>query len=124
VLGTLADECAGRGSGVLFVLLPSKLDVEDDDAATADDVLAALQVTREDFALNLALTREVGEALAARGLAVADATPPLRAAGEHTERPMFWRRDHHLSTTGHFVVAQWLALQIAQRRLMPGSESH
>jgi hypothetical protein len=119
VLSTLADECAARGSRVLVLLLPSKLDVEDDDAAVIDAVLAALKIDREDFAANMRLARQVGERLAARGVPVVDATDALRTAASRTDKPLYWRHDHHLSTTGHFVVARLLAQEIARLKLMP-----
>ncbi len=109
VLGSMAELCASRDVRFVVLLLPSKPDVEDDDRETVDRILDMLDMTREEFATNLALTRRVGARLAAAGVTVVDPTDALRAAAAAPgATPLYWRTDHHLDPAGHAIVARVL----------------
>lgn len=103
-LASMSAHAADLHASMLVVLLPSKLDVEQNprDLAGAG---AALNLSAEQLNIN----RRMAELLKARleelGIAHLDLLPAMQG------RPgLYWERDHHLSLDGHRFVAERLAL--------------
>lgn len=100
----MADYCAEHEMRFAVLLLPSKPDVDTDDSETVTGMLASLDITRKDLAVNLELARRAADLLRARGVSVVDPTEAMRAV----RRPLYWKSDHHLNIAGHALVAQAL----------------
>jgi len=95
--------CRRQGMALFVVLLPTKIavDVEDEPDVRAA-ALASLALSEEDAAVNVRLGERLARELAERGIPTLDPTAEMRA----DPRPFYWRRDHHLATSGHLFVAQ------------------
>jgi hypothetical protein len=101
----MAGLCAAHDVGFLLAVLPSKVEVDGaDDRELSDALLDDLGLTQQQFDLNRRLAVRLIERLRADGLTVVDLYEPLRAE----PRPLYWRRDHHLATAGHALVAELL----------------
>lgn len=101
-LATTADEL---GVPVVFAVLPTKLDVDGaDDELVLTAVRDQLGLDAEGYAVNRRMGRALVEALARDGHHVLDLHDAMAAVPE----PLFWRKDLHLSTRGHAVVAELL----------------
>jgi lysophospholipase L1-like esterase len=109
----IAGRAAARGAPLLFVLLPANYQV---DQSLFERHAAWLGVDPARVDLEQP-SRLLAAAFAGRGLAVADATPALRAAWRAGEAPLFGRVDTHLTPAGHRVVAEWLAPLVRGRLL-------
>ena len=101
-------------NGIRFVCayLPPAGDVE---RAVHEPVLARverlLELTPGDVRATDRLADRLLARLEARGVETLDLRPALRAAAG----PVYWRRDHHLSTRGHDVAARALLEQLLSR---------
>jgi len=97
-LGRQADAIGAR---VIFVALPTKPDLDHDDDETQAKMLAALDLTPEDMAVNARMGARLLAELKGDGRETLDLLPPLREA----QGPLYWRKDYHLNVTGHAAVA-------------------
>ena len=100
----MAQYCAERHARFLVAVLPCKEDCDRGDMEHMRAVLDTLQLCDEDLAVNGRLAARCVEALSAAGVDVVDLLPALR----DQDRPMFWKRDHHLGVDGHRAVSRAL----------------
>jgi lysophospholipase L1-like esterase len=107
VFGQMADLCEEHGIRFAAVILPSKPDVDTDDDRI-DAILGDLGLTREQFAVNLQLARNLAAALRAREIPCVDPTDAMRAS----DTPYYWKKDHHLDIAGHALVARLLKQEL------------
>jgi len=101
-MARLANWCGDHGVELLVALLPEKIAVERDDASL-QQASEALQLSLDDVAVSRRLTQRLRARLEARGIRVLDLEPAM--AGQ---QGLYWDRDHHLSSEGHWVVAEIL----------------
>ncbi|HZM00376.1 MAG TPA: SGNH/GDSL hydrolase family protein [Planctomycetota bacterium] len=98
----LAGFCADHGIRFLALVIPCKADVDgDDDAERIRGLLEMLELSPEEWAVNRRLSDEFVRRLREQGI---DCLDPTQAMIDEPE-PLYWKKDHHLSTTGHAVVA-------------------
>ncbi len=109
---------AGKGGfELLVVTLPTKFEIEwpswseAELAAAEAEYLGVLGLARADLAINRELTEALLAALRADDFAVLDLTDALRAAGGK----LYWDGDYHLSEAGHAVVAEALFAPLSER---------
>lgn len=100
--------CRDQHIALLFILLPTIIDVNDDARAQA---AKALHLNDEELSLNQSLKNSLISALRTDGLDYIDLT------GEMLARPqtLFWLTDYHLSDKGHQLVAESLFKYFTQR---------
>lgn len=108
---TLAEEYRAKGRVFLAVVLPTKLDVEPEDVrATVAGLAAALELPPAELALNARLGARFAAAMERRGVPCLDPLAAMRAA----PAPLYWRRDHHLGTAGHALLAELLRARLEE----------
>jgi len=101
----IAQVCDENHIRFLALVIPCKADVDgDDDKQRIDGMLAVLELTPEDWAVNRWLSDQFVARLTAKGI---DCLDPTQAMIDEPE-PLYWRKDHHLSTAGHAFVARLL----------------
>lgn len=101
----IAHVCDEHGIRFLALVIPCKADVDgDDDRERIEGMLKMLDLSPEDWAVNRWLSNHFVERLRADGI---DCLDPTVAMIEEPA-PLYWRKDHHLSTTGHAFVARLL----------------
>jgi hypothetical protein len=103
--------CRERGVELLVVVLPTKVDVDADDAETIEGLMAALDLSAADWESNADLARRFCDELTAAGIDCLD--PSVAMAAE--PRPLYWRADHHLNPTGHRLVAEAIRARVRDR---------
>lgn len=104
ILEEIAAIAAQRGLGTLFVLIPSRLEVDPVEARKTAD---ACGIAADAFDPEQP-HRLLGAALRSRKLAVADLTPALRAAVAARIPGIYGNVDNHFGIGGHRVAAQTL----------------
>ena len=101
----IARVCADHHIRFVVLVIPCKADVDgDDDKERIDGLLKILELSPEDFALNRWLSDHFVERLRDEGIDVLDPTQAMI----DEPAPLYWRKDHHLSTAGHAFVARLL----------------
>ena len=101
----IARVCADHHMRFVALVIPCKADVDgDDDKARIEGMMKLLELSPEDFAVNRWLAEHFVERLRDKGIDVLDPTQAM--IDEPT--PLYWRKDHHLSTAGHAFVARLL----------------
>jgi hypothetical protein len=101
----IARVCADHHMRFVALVIPCKADVDgDDDKERIEGLLKLLELSPEDFAVNRWLAENFVERLREKGIDVLD--PTLAMIDEPA--PLYWRKDHHLSTAGHAFVAKLL----------------
>ncbi len=94
-----------RNVTLIAAILPTKVDVEsNDDREQTDAILAALELTREQYDINRKLAERFAELLREQGVHVVE----LQASMQAETTPLFWRKDYHLNVDGHAFVARAL----------------
>lgn len=102
IFAALHEACLQQNTDLSVVLLPSKADVEwETDAAALDAVKEGLGLERKDLAVNRELKDALKEILEARGITVIDPWAAMKAEN----RELFWKQDHHLNVDGHRLIA-------------------
>ncbi len=96
--------CEEEGIRLVTLVLPTKIDVDEDQPEERRGALATLELTEEDAGLNRELARAFAEAMAERGVPCLDLTAEMLAS----PTPFFWRRDHHLAVAGHALAGERL----------------
>jgi hypothetical protein len=96
--------CEEKEIELVVVLLPTKFDVDGDDDEAMAQALTALELGDDDRGANRRLALRLAQALEQRGIRCVD---PFEAIRDEPE-PCFWRKDYHLSSKGHAMVAQVL----------------
>jgi hypothetical protein len=105
----MRDVCAAEGIAFLAVLLPTKMQIEpEDDRATQEALLAALDLAPEDLTPDAALADRFVERVRAEGVRCLDPRDAMRAA----PHPLYWRFDYHLGLTGNRLLAELLADEV------------
>jgi hypothetical protein len=105
VLEGIARVCADRGIRFTTLVIPCKADVDgEDDAERIRGMLDMLELSDEDWAVNRWLSDHLAERLAAESI---DCLDPTQAMIDEPA-PLYWKKDHHLSTAGHAFVARLL----------------
>jgi lysophospholipase L1-like esterase len=108
LLALMRRQVEGRGARFVVVLVPTKAQVEPQDArAEAERAAAVLQLGDEQRRSNDRLYRVALAAAGEAGIPVIDSWPAL-AAGAAAER-LYYRRDWHLNPAGHRVLAESVA---------------
>jgi lysophospholipase L1-like esterase len=116
-LGSIAAMCRQREVPLLIALLPTKEDADVPiDADRMLELVKLLGLNEHELGVNRRLTRLLDEALTRAGVRVLDLYEPMRAV---TDRPLYWRRDHHLNVDGHALVGELLEAPV--RELLAGS---
>ena len=100
--------CDAHGIRMLAVILPTKMDVEEDDHERWQAASAALQLEPGDVIRELEVARRFAECVRAAGLPCLDPTEDLRRADE----VLYWRRDYHLGVRGHALLGSLLAREL------------
>jgi lysophospholipase L1-like esterase len=100
----LARQADAIGARVLFVALPTKPDIDDDDDERQAEIVAALGLTRDDLEINSRMGSRLLAELARGGRETLDLLPKLR----EVEGPLYWTQDYHLNVAGHAAVARAL----------------
>lgn len=101
----IARVCADHGIRFLALVIPCKADVDgNDDQERIQGLLDMLQLSPEDWAVNRWLADHFVERLQAEGIDCLDPTQAM----QDEPAPLYWRKDHHLSTSGHSFVARLL----------------
>ncbi|HEX6885938.1 MAG TPA: hypothetical protein VF530_21370 [Planctomycetota bacterium] len=108
--------CAAHGIALLAVLLPTKMDVDEDDRETWESAPSALGLAPEEAHANLALGRRLFAALQAEGIACLDPTEEMVRSTE----VLYWKRDYHLAVRGHALVGRLLGERLAVTLGAPG----
>jgi lysophospholipase L1-like esterase len=111
ILAEAAEEARRRSVPVLFVLLPPRQYVDEEDLGR---MLWAFGLQRADVDPGQP-ARLLAEGLRARGLDVFDASPALEAAVRAGEPDLYGRVDRHLGPAGHRVLARALVPVLAAR---------
>lgn len=101
----IEELCRQQNITFLLVLLPTKLDVEDDDRETWLKAYRELGLDERDAPLGLELGRRVLAAAREHGIECLDPTDAMRAASA----PLYWRKDYHLGLEGHALLGTLLA---------------
>jgi hypothetical protein len=111
VVQQILDTATERGVAVLFVLLPTKIQVEpgaDREAiALLERRLQLGRADRMDAAVRQAFTRIVEEQPAE----LLDPLDAFRAASRDSGE-LYWRRDYHLGERGHRLLGELLAARL------------
>lgn len=110
LLEDLAKVAEARGAPTLFVLIPERFQVYEDEFAR---YLAGFGIDSSTVDVDQP-SRLLFEAMTGRGLHVVDALPVFRAAASSGGPRLFGRVDQHLSPTGHVVLAQVIADEAAR----------
>ena len=101
----LAGFCVDHGIRFTALVIPCKADVDgDDDGERIRGMLEMLELSDEDWAVNRWLSDHFVERLTAAGV---DCLDPTQAMIDEPA-PLYWRKDHHLSTAGHAFVGRLL----------------
>jgi len=101
-LVALKRDCDERGVGLVVLIQPTKLDVEGEaESGDLDAVRELLDLGPGELALNRELSGELAGRLAEAGIEVHDLLQPMRESGDS----LFWEVDHHLSVSGHRLLA-------------------
>ena len=101
----LAQVCADHHIRFVALVIPCKADVDgDDDQERIAGMMKLLELSPEDFAVNRWLAEHFVERLRDKGIDVLDPTQAMI----DEPAPLYWRKDHHLSTAGHAFVARLL----------------
>jgi lysophospholipase L1-like esterase len=115
LLERFSRELRRRGQTLVVVLIPMKLQVEDDLNAQLIASNAIDPSRAQRFAFNEFMRRYAK----ARRLQVVDLLPAMRAANAEAPRSLYFRTDGHWTAEGHRVAAETLAREIKSRRLGP-----
>ena len=101
----IARVCADHHMRFVALVIPCKADVDgDDDRERIQGLLQILDLSPEEFAVNRWLSDHFVERLREKGIDVLDPTQAMI----DEPAPLYWRKDHHLSTAGHAFVAKLL----------------
>ncbi len=97
----MSEICANAGVEFAVLVLPTKMEVEWDDADKRQ-AQRALDLEAADLTINRRLMTLLARRLDEGGVRCFDLLPAFRAhRGE-----LFWEKDYHLSTAGHALVAK------------------
>jgi len=95
--------CQDNKIKLLIVLLPTKLDIESD--TDRERIMAAseiLQLSGKDFGITRQLTGLLISRLTEKRINYIDLFAPMKKK----LRQLYWKKDHHLSSRGHRVIAR------------------
>jgi hypothetical protein len=109
ILEDISRTAEGHGVAALFVLVPTKFQV---DSADLGSYVEGYSLDPASFDLEQP-NRRLLEEMKTRGLSVLDALPHFRRAFNEGAHP-FGRIDHHLSPEGHAIVAELITPFVAQ----------
>jgi lysophospholipase L1-like esterase len=98
----IQELCDEKGIEFLAVVLPTKMDVDDDDLETQRSTREQLGLSPEDVAVNRRLGAHFAAAMKAAGIACLD---PIETMKAH-QRPLYWTKDYHLGAEGHVLLAE------------------
>jgi lysophospholipase L1-like esterase len=97
------DFCAIRGIDFLFVLLPTKADLEwSSDAELLNGISASLELSAKDLTVNRRLARFLLLELQQKGIKTLDG---YRLMSQHRSPFFYWKEDYHLNVNGHELIA-------------------
>jgi lysophospholipase L1-like esterase len=109
ILSDIADETRRNGAGLVFLVLPSRRQVEpEEDEARVAAARRILDLSAEEAAFSDRVHRAFVTSGRRLGIPTADALPALRSAYVARRRPLYWHTDWHLNSEGHAVVADFL----------------
>jgi hypothetical protein len=100
--------CAEHGIALLCVLLPTKMDVDEDDRETWLSAAAELGLDERDVGLDLAIGRRLLDTLRSEGVACLDPTDEMLRSREM----LYWKADYHLAVVGHALLGRLLAREL------------
>lgn len=101
-LEIIANICKDNHIKFVVALLPAKPDVErQTDAERINAATDILELTDTDLAVNRHLTISLAAWLETKKINYIDLYEPMKKAN----RELFWKRDHHLNTNGHALMA-------------------
>ncbi|MSR64044.1 MAG: SGNH/GDSL hydrolase family protein [Planctomycetes bacterium] len=109
ILG-MRELCERNGIAFLLVLLPTKMDVDEDDRDSWRACCTELGLAPADLELNLALGRRVLADASAAGVECLDPTDRMRAE----PAPLYWVKDYHLGLAGHALLGELLAQRLQE----------
>ena len=107
--------CDGHDARLLVVVIPTRAQVYPE---RWDEVRRRFALHEEDFDLEKP-QRILAERAAARGIALIDLLPVLRAARADGGPPLYFPRDTHWTPRGHQVAADAILRQLAASGLLP-----
>jgi hypothetical protein len=102
--------CDERGIGLLAVLLPTKIDVDEDDRETWRAALTELGLGEPDVALTPEVGRRFLDGARGAGIACLDPTEAMK----RSEQVLYWRKDYHLSVVGNELLGSLIARSLEE----------
>lgn len=112
----MARVCAAHGMRFLAVLLPTKMDVDEDDRPAWREGARRLGLEAEDVGRSLAVARRLFEELRAAGIEGLDPCEEMVRSDE----VLYWVRDYHLSLAGNALLGRQLGARLAPWLGAPG----
>ena len=100
--------CRSNGLGYVLLLLPARMDVDEDDRERWLEACRDLGLEEADAHLGLALGKRLVDAARARGVECLDPTEEMQRSRE----VLYWKKDYHLSDRGHALVGELLAQRL------------
>jgi hypothetical protein len=100
----IRDFCEQRQILFLLMILPTKLDVDEDEPELRAQALSTLELSDEEATVQVRLGGRVLATLREWGVPCLDPTDAMRAE----PAPLYWRSDQHLAVRGHAFLAQKL----------------
>jgi hypothetical protein len=101
----LRSACDARGVALAVAILPTKMAADrGDDAEVLAAIARTLALEPEELGTGERLGADLARALREAGTTVIELLEPMSASRE----VLYWRRDYHLSTSGHALVAELL----------------
>jgi len=105
----MARVCAAHGIRFLAVLLPTKMDVDEDDRPAWREGARRLGLEEEDVGRSLVVARRLFDELRAAGIECLDPCEEM----VRSEEVLYWVRDYHLSLAGNALLGRQLGTRLA-----------
>ena len=106
----LRMKAGGEEEGIRFIaiVLPTKMEVDDDDQEVQGWLLETLAMTRDDLEALTEIGDDFVSAMAEHGIACLDPRSAMRAHAS----PLYWSEDYHLGVRGHQLLAELLEAEL------------
>ena len=110
--------CDALGIPFLGVLLPTKMDVDEDDRPNWLEATHLLGLSEDDVRLDLRTGQRLFEALRAEGIECLDPTEEMVRSTE----VLYWKLDYHIGVNGCTLLGERLATRLAELLRAPAGE--
>ncbi len=115
LLARLRNETAEAGAGLLLVLIPGKLQIEEDGSGRAAKLAAEMGLPPPSQPIEDRVRAEMTQIAAGLGVEMLDPLDALKAARAAAPKPFYYDEDWHLNVDGNEALAR-----IVQERLVSG----